>query len=114
MVLMFDISTKELKMPHPETGAGEVYYGNNWDGEFPSVGYETVYTPNGKFKLGTNGGTNLQEIGWQKKRLGTVAYDRDGNIINDARPIFLTIEEIGEEIAKRLTGKDNERKYPNR
>lgn len=54
---------------HPEMGEHEILLTNTPDG-------------------------NGHWIGWKTKRLGDVAYDIDGNVVDGLRPVFVERQEI--------------------
>ena len=56
---------------HPEMQEGEVFLTN--------------------FFLGIS---HLEDIGWQTKRLGDVAYHNDGTAVPNARPVFVRRDEL--------------------
>ena len=57
-----------MEEKHPEMKDGEIFLNN-------------ISTDNFKF------------VGWKTKRLGTFAYDIEGNVINELRPLFVMREE---------------------
>lgn len=62
-------------MRHPEQREDEFFMGNSVTGE---------------------------EIGWKNKRLGKVAYDTSGNIIEQLRPVFASKEEVRLGVSPRI------------
>ncbi len=71
--ILTDFKTKS----HPEKRDGEVFIGN----------------------AGLNG-LEFNSIGWKTKRLGIIAYDKNGKISEDKkhRPIFIQLSEMEKDI----------------
>lgn len=64
-----------LRLGHPELQTGEMYLTNCC------------------FDIFKDMDDSYHEIGWNTKRKGKIAYDNNGNIIEDSYPVFIQIEE---------------------
>ena len=58
---------------HPKLQEGEVFISNIW--------FEDSSDPK-------DSRTDWETIGWRTKRMGSIAYDSNGNVIPDACPVF--------------------------
>jgi hypothetical protein len=67
---------------HPELRVGEVFWINVPVREF--LGGMILFSP------------TFKAIKWRSKRLGGIAYDSEGRVLKDHRPVIVSISEVEE------------------
>jgi hypothetical protein len=84
-----------MNTTHPELRDGEIFI-TNCRTKHPTY---HVHSSSDKYDKFVNH-HDYDSIGWETKRKGDVAYTHDGEVIDDAYPVFIQLSEYEEKYGK--------------